>query len=166
MNARDLWSRILIVAGGIGMAVGAIDPLEGSVIILPGGGLLALGTYLGQAGRRAITCKAWAFILIAIGVGAMWGLSMAGGFGGSRGLSGWWGLLMLPYFIGWSMGMWGPGSLRWLALLGIAVGLWWLWLAFKVAGAVGIVCGILGMLTIGGCIYRLNAKAKAMTTVA
>jgi hypothetical protein len=27
MNARQLWSHILIIVGGIGMLVGAIDPL-------------------------------------------------------------------------------------------------------------------------------------------
>ena len=29
MNARMLWSRILVVVGGIAMLLGAIDPLEG-----------------------------------------------------------------------------------------------------------------------------------------
>ena len=75
MNARNLWSNILIVAGGIGMVVGAIDPMEGSLLILPGSGLLRLGTYLGQAERRMLVYKVWAFFLIAIGVGALWGLS-------------------------------------------------------------------------------------------
>ncbi|MCX6899471.1 MAG: hypothetical protein NT105_12305 [Verrucomicrobia bacterium] len=168
MNTRNLWSRILTVVGGIGMVVGGLDPLEGSVLILPGSGLMALGTYLSQAERRLIACKVWAFILVAIGVGAMWGLSMEGGFGGSSGRSGWWGLLMLPYLIGWSIGMWGPGAPRWLALLGIGVGLWYLNLTFLAKGGVSIVCGIIGLLTIGGCIYRLwkGQKPKAMTAVA
>jgi len=162
MNARKLWSKILTVAGGIGMAVGAIDPLEGSVLILPGSALFALGAWLGHAERRVIACRASAFVLIAIGVGAMLGLSVVGGIGGSTGLSPWWGLLLLPYLIGWSMGVWGPGSPRWLALLGIAVGLWWLCLAFSVAGGVGIVCGVLGALTIGGCIYRSLIVAASL----
>jgi hypothetical protein len=34
-NSRSFWSRILIVLGSIGMIAGAIDPMEGSVIILP-----------------------------------------------------------------------------------------------------------------------------------
>ena len=38
MNARKLWSRILIIVGGIAMLLGAIDPLEGSLLILPGSG--------------------------------------------------------------------------------------------------------------------------------
>jgi hypothetical protein len=36
-----------------------------------------------------------------------------------------WGVLILPYPIGWSMGIWGPGSPRWLSALSIAVGLWY-----------------------------------------
>jgi hypothetical protein len=155
-----------MIAGGIAMAVGGLDPLEGAVLILPGSGLMALGAYLGQVERRVIVCKVWAFILIAIGVGAMWGLSMVGGFGGSSGRSGWWGLLMLPYLIGWSMDMWGPGSPRWLVLLGVAVGLWYLNLMFLAKGGVGIICGIVGVLTIAGCIYRLIARTKAMPAVA
>lgn len=168
MGTRNLWSKILTVAGGMGMAVGAFDPLEGWLLILPGSGLLALGVWLSQAERQAVACKVCAFVLIVIGVGAMWGLSAVGGFGGTSGRSGWWGLLLLPYLIGWSMGIWGPGSHLWLALLGIVLGLWWLWLAFAVAGAVGAMCGIIGALTVGGCIYRVvkQLKARATTPVA
>ena len=43
MNARSLWSRILVIVGSIAMLVGALDPMEGSVVILPGSGLVALG---------------------------------------------------------------------------------------------------------------------------
>ena len=93
MNARSIWSRILIIVGSIAMLVGAVDPMEGSVVILPGSGLVALGTFLGQSERRLIAFRVWVFILIAIGVGALWGLSMVGGIGGSSGHSMWWGVL-------------------------------------------------------------------------
>jgi hypothetical protein len=43
MNSRRLWSRILKVVGGTVMLVGTLDPLEGSLLILPGSGLVALG---------------------------------------------------------------------------------------------------------------------------
>ena len=89
MNARKLWSRILITVGSIAMLVGAIDPMEGSLVILPGSLLVALGTFLGQSERKLIAYRVWVFILIAIGVGAMWGLTMAGGFGGKSGHSMW-----------------------------------------------------------------------------
>ena len=107
MNSRNLWSRILIIAGFIALVVGAIDPIEGSLLILPGSGMVAFGTFIAQSERRLITYRAWVFILIAIGVGALWGLSEVGGFGGSSGLSIWWGVLILPYPLAWSMGIWG-----------------------------------------------------------
>ena len=149
------------------MLVGALDPMEGSVVILPGSGLVALGTFLGQSERRLIAYRVWVFILIAIGVGAMWGLSNAGGIGGKSGHSMWWGVLILPYLIGWSMGIWGPGSPRWVLALGIGVGLWYLALLVIVLknsnrhhGAMSdlpvIILGSIGLLTIVGCIGRLR----------
>ena len=148
------------------MLVGALDPMEGSVVILPGSGLVALGAFLGHSERRLIAYRVGVFILIVIGVGAMWGLSAVGGFGGRSGRSMWWGVLILPYLIGWSMGIWGPGSPRWLLLLGVVVGLWYVTLMGMVLhhpggghGAMsalpGIVIGSIGLLTIGGCVAAL-----------
>jgi hypothetical protein len=169
MNAHHLWSNILIIAGGIGMVVGAIDPLEGSLLILPGSGLLALGTYLGQAERREIVCKLWAFVLTAIGIGVLWGLSAIGGIGGSTARSMWWGLpVLLPYLIGWNMGVWGPGSPRWLAWLGMAIGLWYLTMAGLILQRKGlggweavVVIAAIGIVALAGCIYRLRKQRKA-----
>lgn len=167
MNTSNPWSRILIIAGSIAMLVGAIDPMEGSLLILPGSGLVALGTFLGQSERRFTAYRVWVFILIATGVGALWGLSMVGGFGGSSGRSMWWGVLILPYLIGWSMGIWGPGSPRWLLWLGIGVGLWYqAILAIVLAraglqhGGPAIVVAMLGVLTIVGCIIRLRNRTS------
>jgi len=161
MNARQLWSRILTIVGGIAMLVGAIDPMEGSALILPGSGLFALGTYVGQAERRLIVYRVSVFVLIAIGVGALWGLSSVGGFGGTSDYSAWWGLLVLPYPIGWLMGICGPGSPRWMLWLGIVVGLWYLGLlalSLRVGRylSANVFIAIVGLLTIGGCIYRLK----------
>jgi hypothetical protein len=169
MNARGIWSRILIIVGSIAMLVGALDPMEGSVLILPGSGLVALGTFVGQSERRVIAYRVGVFILIAIGVGAMWVLSNLGGLGGHSGRSMWWGVLVLPYLIGWSMGIWGPRSPRWLLLLGIVVGLWYVALLGiilhhsggqrqAVSSLPAIVIGILGVLTIGGCVVRLKKQ--------
>lgn len=102
-----LWSRILKVVGGIAMLVGTLDPLEGSLLILPGSGLVALGVYLGGKDRRTVLYWAWAFVLIAVGVGALFGLSAVGGFGGRSGRSMWCGLLLLPYAVGWLMSLAG-----------------------------------------------------------
>lgn len=163
MNFRSRLGRVLVILGGLGMLVGALDPLEGSAVILPGSGLMALGIYLGQGERRLIAYRVAVFILVAMGVGAMWGLSSAGGIGGNSGYSMWWGVLILPYLIGWSMGIWGPGSPRWMLWLGMAVSLWYLALAVMVQmrprpehNFVSFVMVALGVLTIGGCINRLR----------
>ena len=42
MNARMLWSRVLVIVGGIAMMLGTLDPLEGSPLILLGSGMVAL----------------------------------------------------------------------------------------------------------------------------
>jgi hypothetical protein len=107
MNARTLWSRILKVVGGIAMVLGTLDPMEGSLLILPGSGMVALGIYLGGKGRRTVLYWTWAFILIAVGVGALFGLSAVGGIGGKGGHSMWWGILILPYPAGWLMALGG-----------------------------------------------------------
>ena len=151
--------------GGIFVVIGAFDPMEGSLLILPGGGLLALGAYLGEAERRVVVCKVWAFILLAIGVGSLWGLSMAGGFGGSSGHSNWWSVLLLPYLIGWNMTIWGPGSPRWVSWLGIGNGLWFLTMAglLLLKGKGGqnwmfAVVAVVGIVAVAGCVYRLKKK--------
>jgi hypothetical protein len=47
--------------------------------------MVALGTFICQSERRLIAFRVWVFILIAIGVGVLWGLNEVGGFGGSSG---------------------------------------------------------------------------------
>ncbi len=105
MDARARWSRILVIVGLVSMVVGAIDPLEGSLMILPGVGLVALGAFLGRSRYRILLY--WAFVLVAVGVGAMFALSAFGGIGGSTGRSMWWGLVIAPYPVGWIMGLVG-----------------------------------------------------------
>jgi hypothetical protein len=67
--------------------------------------------------------------------------------------------------------MWGPGSPRWLLLLGIAVGLWYLailGLVLKRSGQhdgamlalPGIIIAAIGVLTIGGCVLRLRRRVS------
>jgi hypothetical protein len=107
MNSRMVWSRILKVVGGISVSVGTLDPLEGSLLILPGSGLIALGIYLGGRDRRTVLYWTCAFILITVGVGAMFALSAVGGIGGKSGHSMWWGVLILPYPLGWLMALVG-----------------------------------------------------------
>lgn len=106
MPAADSWSRWLLIVGLAGMLLGTIDPLEGSLIILPGIALVALGAFLGKSRYRRLLYRALA--LVAVGVGAMWISSAFGGFGGDTGRSIWWGLLILaPYVAGWIVGLVG-----------------------------------------------------------
>jgi hypothetical protein len=103
MNTRNLWSCILRIVGGLAMMLGTLDPMEGSLLIMPGSGLIALGMFLGKRERPTLLYWAWVFILIAVGVGALFGLSAIGGIGGRSGHSIWWGVLILPYPVGWLM---------------------------------------------------------------
>jgi len=105
MNVPVRLPRILVISGLVLMLIGAIDPLEGSLVILPGSGMIALGAFLGRIRRRALLT--WAFVLIAIGVGVMFAMSAVGGFGGSTGRSMWWALVVVPYPVGWVMGLVG-----------------------------------------------------------
>jgi len=105
MNGASRWSRILVIAGLAAMLIGAVDPLEGALLILPGSGLVALGALLGKSRHRRFLF--WSFVLVAVGVGALWGLSAIGGLGGTTGHSYWWGLVLLPYPVGWIMGLVG-----------------------------------------------------------
>lgn len=105
MSKAVWWSRFLGILGLVVAVVGAIDPLEGSLVILPGTALIALGALLGKSRHRIFLI--WAFALAAVGVGALWWLSALGGFGGNSGRSLWWGLILLPYPVGGIMSIVG-----------------------------------------------------------
>ena len=101
---RFCW-QILVIIGLLAMILGVFDPLEGSLLILPGSGLVALGAILGKTPQWKLL--ALAFSLVIIGIGAMVVLSVAGGVGGRAGHSLWWLLAVIPYPIGWLMGLYG-----------------------------------------------------------
>lgn len=172
MNTRQRWSRILRLIGSIAMLIGALDFMEGALLILPGSGLVALGAWLGQGERRWITYRLAVFGLIVAGVGALIAVPL---LGETFWASAWWGwraLPFLPYLLGWSLGIWGPDSPRWQLALGIVAGLWCffvLTLLFRSSGQwerdltpdiiiLGILIAAAGVLTIGGCLYRLNKR--------
>lgn len=171
---RDLerWSKLTSLFGGVGLVLGSLDPLEGSALILPGSALLALGTYLGRGDRRILAYRTWSFILIALGVGALLGLSAFGGVGGSSGHSVWWALLILPYLAGWSLELWGPGAPRWMSVAVVAIGAWYvailgmmLWPLEhsahprSIVPALGI--AVVGVGTIVACWVRLRKASPA-----
>jgi len=99
MKEKAKWSRVIYIIGVISLVIGALDPLEGSVIIVVGSTLTALSTYLTYDRHRRIFFAS--MIMIMIGVCFLFYLSSLGGFGRNSGLSWWWGILILPYPTGW-----------------------------------------------------------------
>lgn len=95
---KDKITRILYIIGVIALVIGAIDPLEGSVIIAGGSAILAVTTAIQKDPHRKIFL--WCFIAIAIGVAYLFYISSKGGFGG-EGRSWWYGVPVLPYPMGW-----------------------------------------------------------------
>ena len=79
------------------------------MLILLGSGLAALGALLGKNPQRGLLGVA--FVLLAVGVGALFGLSAVGGVGGRSGHSMWWLLAVVPYPVGWIMGLGGVFAL-------------------------------------------------------
>jgi hypothetical protein len=168
MNAESRSPLVLRSVGFVAMLVGALDPMEGSVLILVGSGLAAVGFFLARKERRLVGYWVTVFLLIAVGVAALWVLSALGGVGGSTGRSLWWLGLGLPYLAGWIMAVWGQGPPRWFSWLALAVGVVWVALPFVLLvlarnpNARGpmvvapIVLGILGLATIAGCAQRLR----------
>ena len=98
MDRRMRWVRILCIVGMAAMVIGCVDPLEGSLLILPGSALVALAAFFGRS--RHLRIAGWAFALTAVGVVILHGLSALGGVGGDTGRSVAWLLVVLPYPIG------------------------------------------------------------------
>lgn len=101
MKGQTKWKRIIYIIGVIALIIGALDPLEGSVVIAFGGSLIALSTYVTKDRHWKIFLTS--VIMILIGVFFLFYLSSLGGFGGTSSLSWWWGILILPYPLGWLM---------------------------------------------------------------
>lgn len=99
MKEKTKWTKIAFITGVVALLTGTLDPLEGSVVIAVGSGLIALATWLTKDHhyKLFLTC----FILIATGVCMLFYLSSLGGFGGNSSLSWYWGLFILPYPAGW-----------------------------------------------------------------
>jgi hypothetical protein len=107
MNVRR-WSRPLLWIGTAALVLGAVDPLEGSLVIVAGAGVSVVAAHLGHLrGRQLLD---WGVALAALGVAALWAMSAAGGVGPSTGRSYWWMLLLLPYPVGWLLSL--SGTIR------------------------------------------------------
>ena len=105
MPIAHRWFRPLVIAGLAGMLLGAVDPLEGSIVIAVGSVLVALGT---PRRESRVSGRVWlAGLMIIVGVAALWIMSDIGGVGGSTGRSMWWLLVVAPYPVGWILGLVG-----------------------------------------------------------
>ena len=91
MNNKINWLRLVFILGLIAVIAGALDPLEGSVVIAVGSVLIALSTNLTKDRHEKIFL--YAALLIVVGVASLFYISSLGGFGGTSTLSWWWGLL-------------------------------------------------------------------------
>ena len=113
MRVPHHWHRRLVIAGLTAMLLGAVDPLEGSVVIAAGTLPVVLGTPRGRggaggsrvSGRVRLACG-----LVSVGVAALWIMSAFGGVGGATGRSMWWLLLVAPYPVGWLLGIIGAAQ--------------------------------------------------------
>lgn len=114
--------------GCVALLLGALDPLEGSWIVLAGAVALAV---VASPGHTAAERKqdVLAAVMIAVGVAAMWILSGVGGVGGPAGQPVAWAITLLPYPVGWLLAIWAPGRPRWGAPAAIAVGAWYVTIA-------------------------------------
>ena len=166
------WGKIITAIGFVALTIGAIDPMEGSLLILPGSGLIALGAYLEKAEPDRFRFRLWMFLLILFGVGSLFIISWMGGIGGESQPSLWWGVLFLPYLMGWSLSIWAKDSPKWVIWGGMLVCLWYFAILYMALSGwfpnrslemllAPIILSALGLLTLIGCIWRLNHQKLA-----
>lgn len=99
MKEKKKWMRIIHILGVILLIAGAVDPLEGSIVIATGILLITLSAFKTRDRHRKLFLGSG--IMIAAGVFFMFYFSSLGGFGSETGLSWWWSLFILPYPAGW-----------------------------------------------------------------
>jgi hypothetical protein len=105
---RSISAQVLVFLGASAMVGGFLDPMEGSIVMLIGIVLVTIGAVLTHS--RHTRLLSWSLAFVALGVGALWGLSAIGGFGGTSGRSSWWGALILPYPVGAIVGIVGAAK--------------------------------------------------------
>ncbi len=97
MKNRKEILRILYIAGVVALVVGALDPMEGSVVVATGSVLTAVATHMLGDRHRSIFLVLAAMIVT--GVGSLWFVSSLGGFNPKT--EWWWLVAIAPYPLGW-----------------------------------------------------------------
>ena len=103
MITRNRWTFGLAVAGLAGLVLSALDPLEGAIVSVISAIVLAVSAHMAHGRLRSPLL--WAAAMIAAGFAVMVGFSQLGGIGGNSGRSIWLALFILPYPVGWLMGV-------------------------------------------------------------
>jgi uncharacterized membrane protein YfcA len=85
MKEKTKWTRIVFITGVVALCAGILDAMEGSLLITAGSFLIALSAYFKKDRHWKIFL--FLFLLIAVGVFALFYLSSLGGFGGTSDLS-------------------------------------------------------------------------------
>jgi hypothetical protein len=96
--------RLPVIARICGISLlilGALDPLEGSVLIAAGSLMVLLEARISQ--RYGYRLVLLATLMVLLGVAYLFWVSSLGGIGGNTGRSYWWALGIAPYPIGWLM---------------------------------------------------------------
>ncbi len=99
---KPLFLNIIFIIGVVTFLLGILDPLEGSVVICFGAVLISISSFF-----KKETFFKWfliATLLVLFGVIALFVVSSFGGLGKDA-LSPWWGLVLIPYPVGWIMGV-------------------------------------------------------------
>lgn len=99
MKEKTNWIQIIFIIGVIGLIAGALDPMEGSVVIGIGSILVAVASFLKNDRHKNYFILY--SVLILVGVFFLFFWSNLGGFGGTSEYSIWWGLTIITYPLGW-----------------------------------------------------------------
>jgi len=94
---KNLFPRIIFIAGILSFIIGTLDPMEGSILIAFGSVLIASIAFHNKSKFNTTLIISSTFITI--GVIFLWLVSSMGGYDPIR--EWWWNVLIILYPIGW-----------------------------------------------------------------
>lgn len=161
--------RALGTVGHLLALVGAVDPLEGSVLVVLGCVLVALAAWRAGVPRALLAYRAGVAVMAVMGVTALWVISKLGGVGGEGGVHPAWAVLLLPYSAALVATFSGPAAPLWVAWGGCAVGSGYLAIAAIIllyprphsGPDVAALLGSLGLALLAACAARIAMRRRA-----